>query len=232
MVLELLGLLGLPVSVATAEGIRHNKELEEDREEDRDDHRMQDFHIEVFCDAESRKRDQVDNSIVVLRDEKLYLTKVDPKTDDPIPVPGADEPPHLFNGFFLDFQPTAATSNSIFERLNQPPPFRGLVSTISEDPPTLNWIYIDRNTFEVKYGSRAAADGHILGPWDWTDDELGLMLEEWEGFVAVEEDKDTWSIYYDRDDNGLKNIIKGRRVLRCSLERKVFGDDMEDVKRR
>jgi hypothetical protein len=157
---------------------------------------------------------------------------VDSETKDPVPIPGTDSPPHLFNGFYLDFQPTAAASNTIFDRLNQPPTFQGLVSTISENPPTLNWIYVDRNTFEVKYGSRGAADGHILGPWDWTDDELGLTLEEWEGFVAVEEVKDTWSVYYDRDDNGLKNIIKGRRVLRCSLERKVRDPDLEDVRPR
>jgi hypothetical protein len=42
----------------------------------------------------------------------------------------------------------------------------------------------------TEYISRAAAEGHILGPWDWTDDETGLTLEGWEIFVAVEEEKD------------------------------------------
>jgi hypothetical protein len=72
MVFELLGLLGLPVSVATAEGIRHNKEIEKDQD-DEEEHRMQDFHIEVFCDAESRKRDQVNETIVALKDGKVSM---------------------------------------------------------------------------------------------------------------------------------------------------------------
>jgi len=115
----------------------------------------------------------------------------------------------------------------MFTRLNQPAPVRGLVSTISQDPPTLNWIFIDRNTHEVKYGSRADASDHILGPWDWTDDEVGLTMEGWEGFVAVEEERDFWAVYFDRDDNGLRKRVHGRRVLQCSLERRVL-DEEED----
>jgi hypothetical protein len=126
----------------------------------------------------------------------------------------------------------------MFERLNRPPAFRGLVSTTSRaHPPPLNWIYVDRFTHEVRYGSRAVADGHILGPWDWTDDEVGLTLEGWEGFVAVEEEKGIWAVYYDRDDDSLKGRVpKGTRVLQCSLERRVIefdeGEVVEPVQRR
>jgi hypothetical protein len=102
------------------------------------------------------------------------------------------------------------------------------VSTISQDPPTLNWIFVDRNTHEVKYGSRADANGHLLGPWDWTEDEVGLTMEGWEGFVAVEEEQDFWAVYYDRDDSGLKKRVHGRRVLQCSLERRIIEEEEED----
>ena len=117
----------------------------------------------------------------------------------------------------------------MFERLNRPPPFRGLVSTISSTPrPSLNWIYIDKYSFELRYGSRAQANGHILGPWDWTDDEVGLTMEGWEGFVAVEEEKGVWAVHYDRDDDRLEGRVrKGTRVLQCSLERRVIEDEEE-----
>jgi hypothetical protein len=150
----------------------------------------------------------------------------------PLPLKGETSVLHPFTGFYLDYQPEK-TKSDMFERLNRPPKIRGLVSTISDDPPTLNWIYVDRQTRELKYGSKQAANGHLLGPFDWTeDDEAGLIFEGWEGFVAVEESKDFWSIYYDRDDNGLKNIINGKRVLQCSLERRVIEEDVEEVIRR
>jgi hypothetical protein len=119
----------------------------------------------------------------------------------------------------------------MFERLGRPPPFRGLVSTISSThPPPLNWIYVDKYSFELCYGSRGQANGHILGPWDWTDDEVGLTMEGWEGFIAVEEEKDVWALYYDRDDDQLQGRVrKGTRVLQCSLERRIIEEEEDDA---
>jgi hypothetical protein len=149
----------------------------------------------------------------------------------PLPLKGQTSALHPFTGFYLDYQPEKNTTD-MFERLNKPPKIRGLVSTISADPPTLNWIYVDNWTQEVKYGSREDAQNHLRGPFDWTDgDETGLLLEGWEGFVAVEEKKDSWAVYYDRDDDGLKGIINGKRVLQCSLERRVIEQEIEEVVR-
>jgi len=44
----------------------------------------------------------------------------------------------------------------------------GLVSTIADDPPMLNWIYVDERTLELKYGNRTRSREHHVGPWDWT----------------------------------------------------------------
>ena len=162
---------------------------------------------------------------------KLYLAPRDFKTKLPLPLAGDESPLHPFTGFYLNFQPEKAKQD-MFERLNKPPMVRGLVSTISADPPTLNWVYVERRTLELKYGSREQAKGHILGPFDWTDDEVGLQIEGWEGFVAVEEEKGLWAVYYDRDDDGLKDIVSGKRVLRCSLERRVIEEEVEEVPRR
>lgn len=64
---------------------------------------------------------------------------------------------------------------------------------------------------------------HIPGPWDWTADQKGLTLEDWEGFVAVEESPGVWGVYYDQDDDQLisSGLAENRRVVECSLQRRL-----------
>jgi hypothetical protein len=65
----------------------------------------------------------------------------------------------------------------------------------------------------------------MVGPWDWTEDEQGLTLDGEECLVAVEEEKGGygWAVYWDCDDDCLKRQGGGKdkRVLRCSLERRL-----------
>jgi hypothetical protein len=61
---------------------------------------------------------------------KLYI-KTDP----------TDESLHPFAGYFLPYPDTT-------------PPYEGLVSTITDEAPVMNWIYVDKETYEVKYGVR------------------------------------------------------------------------------
>jgi hypothetical protein len=232
MVLDLLGLaISLPaatgvstgISVATSEAVRQQERRDEEVQS-----RMQDFHLDVFCEAKSRKRDQVHGTVVVLKNGKLWLAPKDVKSKMPLPMEGDSRPCHPFTGFFLDYVGERPKVDPMFERLNKPTKIRGLVSTISKEPPTLNWIYVDRNTMELKYGSREQAYGHILGPFGWTEDQVGLTLEHWEGFVAVEERKDTWALYFDRDDDNLRDTVTRTRVLQCSLERRMIEDGIEE----
>jgi hypothetical protein len=92
----------------------------------------------------------------------------------------------------------------------------------------MNWIYVDKLTYEVKYGVRADAQPHITGPFDCTRQDRRLLLEGWEGFVAVEEE-DEWALYFDRDDDGLRSKIgQNRMVLEvqlCRKERRVRKGD-------
>jgi hypothetical protein len=96
-----------------------------------------------------------------------------------------------------------------------------LVTSISHDPPMLNWIYVDKTTFEVKHGNRSASREHHIGPWDWTEDEEGLTIEGVEGFVAVEEKAGEWAVYYDKQDNRMKGLVTDKKVMQISLERKL-----------
>jgi hypothetical protein len=124
----------------------------------------------------------------------------------------------------------------------------GLVSTIPPDTttssqsntkskskskntkPKLNWVYADKDTRELKYGPRVEAREHVVGPWDWTeDDEQGLILDGEESLVAVEEQKGGfgWAVYWDKEDDRLKGFEAGEkhRVLRCSLERRLVDEE-------
>jgi len=73
MVLELIALTGLPVAIATVEGVRH--QTEQSRQQD-EQYRMRDFYIDVYCNARSRKRSQVDRTMVVLKNGKVVLLVV------------------------------------------------------------------------------------------------------------------------------------------------------------
>jgi hypothetical protein len=108
--------------------------------------------------------------------------------------------------------------------------FDGIVSTIDQMS-MLNWIYIDSSTYEVKYGVRAEADKHITGPMGiltLQDGEMRLICMQWEGFAAVEEEKDEWALYFDKDNNNLKEKVRGKRITEVELIR----DTSEETKAR
>jgi hypothetical protein len=285
VVLDLIALAGFPVALSTIEGARHQKSKERSLH-DEDQLRLRDFNLEVYCDGESRKRDQVHGASVILRDGrvslgplmhgvlnvKLYLSK---PNDFKSSRKSQQLPDHLFKGFYLTIQPppasasashssssiwqsssarASASMNFSFERLNKPTPIMGLVSTIPpndcspssahtsqakgknpEQRQKLNWIFVDPQTSQLRYGPHSESllsHNMLLGPWNWTASEgdSGLTFEGWEGFVAVEESADIWAIYYDRDDNLLRNrkMVGGRRVLRISLERRIVDDEETD----
>lgn len=211
-------IVGVPVVTGVAEGVHHQKEQ---NKEAADSTRMVKFHLDVYCSEKSPKQKDVHGTMVVTRNGKLYLSPAgdvgSANGKQPLPPPGGGPAPHPFSGFYL-----------MYPDEDRNPRQRGLVSTVALDPPMLNWIYADKNTLELKYGNRTASIQNIVGSWDWTEDEVGMMLEDWEGFVAVEEE-DGWAIYYDIDDDHLDNGKKvgGKTVLQCSLERRIFDEERQ-----
>jgi hypothetical protein len=97
--------------------------------------------------------------------------------------------------------------------------FHGLVSTISYDPPMLNWIYIDKETLQLKYGTKSSSIDHIVGPWSWTSDKERVTLDDDEPFVAVLEEDGSWGIYCNVYGNG-EGLPKDARIFRITLERR------------
>lgn len=123
-------------------------------------------------------------------------------------MPGVEsDDDHPFAGYFLPYP------DKSWGRAGE-----GLVSTISDDPPQLNWIYVDADTYEVKYGNRAESADHIVGPWDCTKLDRRVTMEGWEGFVAVREGPGNWALYFDRDDDALEERFK--RSVEVTLSRK------------
>lgn len=138
--------------------------------------------------------------------------------------------PHPFTGFYLPFP-----KEDLPHRPIPAAPILGLATTLpppstqnnnKSSKPKLNWLYVDERTRELKYGPRSEAKKHIVGPWDWTeDDEQGITLDGEECLVAVGEERGGygWAVYWDKDDDALKahGLGKEKRVLKCSIERRV-----------
>lgn len=90
--------------------------------------------------------------------------------------PDAPRPGHKFNGYYFKYPSEQG--------------YQGMVSTIADDPPMLNWMYVDKHTGAVRYAGRKDTEGHIIGPWGWSEDEQFLVIDDddWR-FIAVEEDE-------------------------------------------
>ncbi|KAF2876046.1 hypothetical protein BDV95DRAFT_473950, partial [Massariosphaeria phaeospora] len=217
--------VGIPVVTGVAEGVEHQKKQ---NAEAANETRMIKFNVHVTCESKDELADEVDGGMLVVRHGKIWIVPrtADNKPEDP--VPNIDPPLHAFAGFYIQYPDD-----------DRFPAVRGLVSTISDDPPMLNWIYCDRETFEMRYGNRTASITHIVGEWDWTADESAVTFDGWEGFIALDEwdgaDEDNstesgreglrWALYFDMEDDGLKQRRKDRDMFEVILERKLQSEE-------
>ena len=207
MVLGLLAIAAIPTTIGVTKGISEGRKEKDPATEEE---RMRKFRLECFCEANSRKAKEINGGHVVLRGEKLYI----------IPRSSNTGTGHPFEGFYIEYPDPERP---------RPLPL-GLVSTISKDPPMLNWIYVDKCTREVKYGNRTQSKAHIVGSWGWDAGEEGgaggLTLEGEEGAVTVE-GGGGWEIRWEDDDRNVG--VQGSSKLTVSLERKML-DPKEDDK--
>ncbi|KAK8207413.1 hypothetical protein IWZ01DRAFT_366307 [Phyllosticta capitalensis] len=198
----LLALSICPGMLGTQEAIRQGQQKER-----REEHRARRCHLVVGCLSLSRRGRAIDGRQIVLKDSRLWIETGSPTT----------EGHHPFTGYYLPF-PDAK--------------YEGVVSTITQVAPILNWIYIDKNTYQVKYGVRIDAEPNLTGPFDCTRQDRRLTFDGWEGFVAVEEEPDLWALYFDRDDNGLQGRIPPHmRALEITLSRKEMKISTEELRR-
>ncbi|KAF5667863.1 hypothetical protein FHETE_5549 [Fusarium heterosporum] len=194
----LLALTICPAMLGTQESIRQSQAKTK-----REEHRGRRCNLVVSCVKPSIRSRDINNKLVVLKDSKLYIANEHPLYNhDP---KNRISKGYAFSGYFLPFPDSE---------------YEGLVTSINDEN-FLNWVYVDKNTHEVKYGVRADTEGHITGPFDCTKQDRRMTCEGWEGFCAVEELPGVWALYYDRDDDGLRSkVAMGTRVLEIELTRR------------
>ncbi|KAF7540608.1 hypothetical protein G7054_g1216 [Neopestalotiopsis clavispora] len=175
----------------TAEAIRHTQSRAR-----RDEHRSRKNNLIIHCPKSSEHSRVLEGRRVVLSGDKLYID-TGLAHDVPFGYP--------FAGYFLAFPDTK---------------YSGLVSQICDEPPIMNWIYVDRDTYEVKFGTRPYAEPNYTGPYDCTRQDRRLTFGGWEGFLAVKEG-DFWALYFDLEQDGLKSKLQqeGTPVLEVELLR-------------
>ncbi|KAL9043974.1 MAG: hypothetical protein Q9214_002860, partial [Letrouitia sp. 1 TL-2023] len=220
MVLGLLTLAAIPTTIGVAEGVSSTRKTSDNDSSDpttastTEADRMRKFHLRIYCDASSPKASQIHGKLVHLRDDRLVV-----HTSKPVAPPSSP-----FLGFYVPYPDPS--------RRPHPSPL-GLVSFIASDPPTLNWIYVDASTSELRYGNRTASISHIVGPWAWDtgdsedsddddddddDDGGGLVLNGEERAIAIETEDGVWRLFWE-PGNGVEGGgsipgMKGKRKLR------------------
>ncbi|PYH49377.1 S-adenosylmethionine-dependent methyltransferase [Aspergillus saccharolyticus JOP 1030-1] len=194
MVIGLLVLSAIPtvtgVSLASSEQRKANERKNDER-------RMAKFYIDVAAPPHNPEDPEVHNKRVVLRDFKVFLDDRDPAKRDP--------PAHTAQAFYIEYPE--------FDHMKHLKRGFGVATSISDNPPMLGWIYADKDTHELKYGNRTQSCEHVIGPWDWVDDETTLTLEGSRQFVAVKEEDGSWGVYFDRDGDELEGVLEEQGKL-------------------
>lgn len=227
MVLGLLTIAaGIPTTIGVAQAVSAHNNAERDKK------LSQKCNLLVYCDAKSRYTKALHLKPIWLCNDKMYVSEgppekvmkrmerelsLTPKKEGGTGEGGESEGPsvvdpgHAFEGFYINFP-------------REPDKPMGLVSMSSKAPPAMGWIYVDRDTREVRYGKRSSSLPHIVGTFGWTKDEIGVTLNGIEAFVVIEEEEGVWAVYWDKNGDG-KGLPKDKTVLEISLERRPVEDE-------
>jgi hypothetical protein len=81
--LDLLTFAGIPTAVGASEAVHQQRLLDEEAEAPE---RQEPFYIDVYCDAQSKKKDEVHDAIVVLKDGKVPSATGSPSNAMPCPI--------------------------------------------------------------------------------------------------------------------------------------------------
>ncbi|KAL2211663.1 hypothetical protein CC79DRAFT_1267393 [Sarocladium strictum] len=175
--LSITFITGFATVFGTAEGIRAAQAKSR-----REEHRSRKNNLLVHVPKSSQFSPLLEGRSVVLSGDRLYIDTGTAHNQ----AFG-----HPFEGYFLPY-PDARYS--------------GLVSSITNEAPIMNWIYVDRETYQIKFGNRMSSEGNFTGPWDCTRQDRRLVFGGWEGFCAVYENG-LWGLHFDVDGDHLKSKL-------------------------
>lgn len=175
-------------------------------QDDAPDLKTEKCHLQVRASARTvtSRKEEVKDMMVFLKDGSLRLRHKD------------EADLHPFTGYFLPYPDTA---------------YDGLVTTINSEN-MLNWAYVDKNSYALKYGVRAEAQPHLTVPMKLihVGDESRLTFNKFEGFLAVEESPGDWAVWFDKDDNGLRGKVSpNTKVTEIELVRVTAETADEDT---
>lgn len=199
MVIGLLALTAIPTVTGVANAVSQQQKQAQDAK------LSQKCNLLCYCEARSSRASQIHGKPLWLCNDKLYVS------EGPPAALNVQDVGHPFEGFYMGFP-------------REPDNPMGLVSMSSKSPPAMGWVYVDRDTREVRYGNRSTSMPHIVGAWGWTEDEVGVTLQGVEAFVVVEEQEGVWAVYWDRKGDG-KGLPRGKRVLEISVERRPIEEE-------
>ncbi|KAL4912834.1 VPS28 protein-domain-containing protein [Aspergillus aurantiobrunneus] len=188
MVIGLLTLTAIPTVTGISLGCSEQRKQNQRQD---DEKRMAKFYTDVECTDDVEESKELHGKRAVLRNNKVYI-------DDPSPTNRKVEA-HAGQAFYIDY-PEPDHMKHLKRGL-------GLVTTIQDNPPMLNWIYADKDTHELKYGNRTQSCEHVPGPWDWRDGETTVVLEKKRGLCAVREGDGSWAVYFDRHGDELQSVL-------------------------
>ncbi|KAI0394677.1 hypothetical protein F5Y17DRAFT_244502 [Xylariaceae sp. FL0594] len=205
---EVSFLIAFATVFGASEAIKHIQSQARKKE-----HRSRKNNLVVHCLKSCQYSSMLEGRRVVLSGDKLYID-TGTRHDE---VFG-----HPFAGYYLPYSNPnpSPDSDSTHTNTNTNSNASGLVSTICDEPPVMNWIYVDRWSHELKFGNRAWADDNWPVPWDCTRQDRRLTFGGWEGFCAVKEEGRFWALYFDVDGDGLRTKVpEGTPVLEVVLLR-------------
>lgn len=215
MVLGLLTIAAIPTTIGIGQGISRRDEANADTRA-RLEEQMRKFRLECYCEAATGGARALQGGKVVLRGGRMWVDALHKQED------GSN---NEFEGFYIEYADN---------ELPKPLPL-GMVSMVHEEgeKPTMNWIYVDRNTREVRYGNRTRSREHVVGNWGWESGEEGgaggVTLEGQEGAVAVEtEQKGLWEVRWEDEEGSVGVVPKGKHRVQVSLERKMVEEPKAD----
>lgn len=165
MVLGLLSaVVACPAIIGTTEAVRQGQ-----RQNAREEHRGRKSNLTVTLPVRNYYSAKFDGAMVVLKDDKLWVDTEHSRLGMSFA--------HPFTGYCLPYPGKETDWKKAGYRKGQ-----GMVTTISDDPPFLNRVYVHQDV-------RAEAEPHLVGPRDCTQIDRRVTFDGWEGYFTMEEEE-------------------------------------------
>ncbi|KAE8373996.1 hypothetical protein BDV26DRAFT_300632 [Aspergillus bertholletiae] len=229
-----LGIAMMSAMVPTVLGLNEaTKGARESEDKRKENERKTRFHLVATCDfdagSESLRREVHNANVYLGSDKKVWKTLLvlvmaiesdSYRLTLPMKLYITKHPTTsmtAFNGHFFE-SPDLEKGN-----------LNGLVAVSGETPPTLRWVYLDKHTFEMRWGGKEDREGHISGPFDLTHEGDYLALNDTQRWLAVrlehteqsetETDTGLWRLHCDWEENYGASFSHGAQMMPIYLRR-------------